>query len=267
VVPTSGPNTAGALAHEALAAGADLVLALGGDGTVNEIVQGMVGSAVPLHILPAGTANVFGTETHQAGRPEQAAARLPECLPHRIALGRLTCDRGKTVRHFLLMAGVGLDAHIVYRVDVALKARAGKLAYWLAGFRMFGRDLAEFDAHVDGTVQRCSFLLASRVRNYGGDLEIARQTSLFDDRFEVVLFSGRQARRYIRYLLGILFGTLHGVQGVTVHRVSRVELPCPQDERVYVQVDGEFAGRLPATIEIVPDALTVLLPPDYTPQQ
>lgn len=262
LVPTTGPGTAGALARQAVDAGASLILAAGGDGTINEVLEGMVHTSVPLGILPAGTANVLANEMRVPAGIERAAAQLAGCIPCRIPVGRVRFRDGRE-RHFLLMAGAGLDARIVYEVSGPLKAKVGKAAYWVAGFRMAGRRLDEFRIRVDGHSHACSFALVSKVRNYGGDFQIARDTSLFDDRFEVVLFAGRNSFRYIRYLAGVALNRVSGMRGVTVLRTSEVTLETPHDRRVYLQVDGEFAGRLPAAIETVPDALTLLVPEEY----
>jgi diacylglycerol kinase family enzyme len=263
VAPTTGPGTAGAIARDHIARGADLIVAAGGDGTVNEIAEGMVHTDVPLAILPAGTANVLAVETQLGVKPERAAARLKELQPRRISVGRVVAEGGKVSRHFLLMAGIGLDAQIVYRVNAALKSRTGKLAYWVASWTLLGRSLPEFDVEVDGRPYRCSFALISKVKNYGGDFSIARSVDLMQDRFEVVLFEGRSTFRYARYFTGLLLNRLDRMKGVTVTRAREVKLGCPEDSRVYVQIDGEFAGHLPAEIRIVPDALTVLLAEGY----
>lgn len=263
VAPTTGPATAGAIAREHIAGGADLILAAGGDGTVNEVLEGMVHSRVPLGVLPAGTANVLACEMKLEFSLERAAAQLGQCHPHRISVGHVTCDAGQVCRHFLLMAGVGLDAHIVRQVSVALKARTGKLAYWIAGGNLLGRRLAEFHVEIDGRTSVCSFALFSKVRNYGGDFEIAREVSLFDNEFEAVLFSGPSSIRYVKYLAGMVLRRLQHMSGVDVLHTCRVSLNCAEDQSVYVQVDGEFAGALPAELRIVPDALTLLIPPSY----
>src|SRR5208283_3236349 len=134
--PTTGPRTAGALAREQIERGADLILAAGGDGTLNEVAEGMAHSQVPLGVLPAGTANVLAMEMKLGGDFLAAARRLGECRPHRISIGQVSSEGGAVSRHFLLMAGIGLDAQIVYRVSAPLKARIGKLAYWIAGWRL-----------------------------------------------------------------------------------------------------------------------------------
>jgi len=263
VAPTTGPQTAGALARRHIENGADLILAAGGDGTINEVAEGMVHSAVPLGILPAGTANVLAMEMKMGHDLERVASRLHEYRPRRISVGRVTFDGGRQSRHFLLMAGIGLDAHIVYHVSAPLKSRVGKLAYWVAGWSLFGRRLGQVQAELEGAARQCSFALISKVRNYGGDFEIARTVSLFDDRFEAVLFEGHTSLPYVKYFIGMMLNRLSGMRGVTVLRGEKVTLSSSEDHRVYVQIDGEFAGHLPAEISLVPDALTLLVPPTY----
>ena len=252
------------MARNAIASGAELVLAAGGDGTINEVCEGMVHSRVPLGILPAGTANVLAHELGLACDPEGAARALTRCTPERISVGRVHySDGGAGSRHFLLMAGAGLDARMVYEVSASLKNAAGKLAYWAAGFRLLGQPLEEFEARVDEVTFRCSFALVSKVRNYGGTFEIARDTSLFDDRFEVVLFEGANSRRYLKYFAGVMLNRVQNMKGVKVLRARSVCLSPAADRRVYIQVDGEYAGRLPGSIEIVDDALTLMAPDAY----
>ena len=267
VLPTTGPGTACGIARQRIAAGADLVVAAGGDGTINEVAEGMVTSGVPLAILPAGTANVLATEMKLAPHVERAAESLDDWRPRRISVGHATCDGGRVARHFLLMAGIGLDAHIVYHVSGPLKARAGKLAYWVAAGGVLGRALPQLQAETDGQRHECSFALVTKVRNYGGDFEIAREVGLFDDQFEVVLFEGRSSLRYVKYFTGMVLHRLSGMEGVTVLRASRVALSSTSGQRVHVQIDGEYAGPLPAEIRIVPGALTLLVPSAYRPPE
>jgi len=261
--PTTGPGMAGSLARRHIEDGADLILAAGGDGTINEVAEGMVHSRVPLGLLPAGTANVLAMEMRLGGRMERVAQRLEEYVPRRISMGHLAAGGGRVSRHFLLMAGVGLDAHIVYHVSADLKARVGKFAYWVAGWSLLGRRLSQIHVEIDGRSRECSFALLSKVRNYGGDFEIAREVTLFEDHFEVVLFQGRSTLPYVKYFAGLALGRLAGLKGVEVLHAGEVKLSGPQDNRVYVQIDGEFAGYLPAQVRIVPDAITLLVPPAY----
>jgi YegS/Rv2252/BmrU family lipid kinase len=262
-VATRGPGTGGEIAREKVQSGADLILVAGGDGTVNEVMNGMVHTAVPLGVLPGGTANVLATELGIRGRMEKVARCVREWIPRRVSVGLLHASSGMISRYFLLMAGVGFDAHIVNSVHPGLKRQHGTLSYWMAGFGELGRRLEEFDVRVNGRSFRCSFALASRVRSYGGSVAIARHASLFSDDFGVVLLEGSNTFRYLKYLAGVLTNRLERMEGISFLRAERIEFSGPADQRVHVQVDGEAAGYLPASVEIVPDALTLLTPAPF----
>ena len=252
------------LARNAVEGGADLVLVLGGDGTVNEAANGMIPSRVPLGILPGGTANVLCNELGLGNRLDRAVERLGNCVERRIGVGR--CNGGHAFlsryfssRYFLMMAGVGLDATIVAKVNPSLKARTGKLAYWAAGFGEFFRPVGQFQVCVDGEQRRCGFALVSRVRNYGGDLEIASGASLLSDDFEVVLFRGSNPVRYAAYLTAVILRQAQSMPGVRTLRARQIAF----SGEAHLQFDGEYGGRLPASFEMVSDALTLLAPPEY----
>jgi diacylglycerol kinase (ATP) len=259
---TPGPNKAGELARKVAHAGCDLVLAAGGDGTINEAINGLIGANVVFGALPAGTANVLANELGMSSRPDRAASQLLHAVPTRIALGAY--DRpGHPRRHFALMAGVGLDARIVYELDLNLKARLGKLAYWHGGFRQLGRPVPQFTISVNGVSHRASFALITRVRNYGGDFEIAKRVRLTDSDFEIVIFQNREWHDYLRFFGAIVPNRLYTTPGVTLCRGTEATVISPEDSRIYVQADGEAIGGVPATILTVPDALTLLIPRQY----
>jgi diacylglycerol kinase family enzyme len=260
-LPTEGANHATTLAREALARGADCVLAAGGDGTINEALNGMIGSEVPLGILPAGTANVLACEMRLGRGIREACRRLASLEPRRIAAGRFEPAAGEP-RYFLLMAGAGFDADVVRRVQPGVKRRLGKAAYWIAGMSRIGARLPQMSVRLNGREIETGFALASRVRNYGGDLEIAREVSLLDRDFEFAAFKGRSTWPYAFYMSGVVFGALSKLPGVTVTRTDALELAPSNGRPVYVQLDGELAGTLPARITAVPEAVTLLTPPE-----
>jgi len=260
VVATEGPGHATELARRAAETGADLVLVASGDGVLNEAINGLVYTPVTLGVLPAGTANVLASEFSLARSPAAVAELLPQLVPCRVSVGRLEAT-GAPPRYFLLMAGVGVDAQIVATIDPELKKRLGKLAYWLGGFDQLGRRFPEFRVRVNGDDRRSSFALASRVRNYGGDLEIAKRVSLLEDYFELVCFEGEDSFRYLKYLTGVLARVHDKMEGVSIQQVREVRFEPLEVQPILVQVDGELAGKLPARIELVPEALTLLVPP------
>ena len=251
--PTPGPGQGAEMARRAVAEGADLVLACGGDGTINEVVNGLAGSEAALAILPAGTGNVLGLELGLPLDPVKAAGRVGELEPRRIALGRVNG------RYFHSMCGAGLDAEIVYHLDLRSKARLGKLAYFLAAARELTRRRERIRASVDGRESECTFALAARAAYYGGSFRIARLAHLLDDGFQAALFPSRSNLRYLVYLGATVTGNIHRLGDVLVTRAKRMELTGPGR----IQVDGEYAGRLPAVVEAVAGALTLLVPRRY----
>lgn len=257
--PTEAAGHATELARDAVTAGADLILVLGGDGTINEVANGMIRSHVPLGVVPGGTANVLANELGLGNSLERAIERLGRCVERRIAVGAL-CHGSGEPRHFLMMCGVGLDATIVTKVNPELKARTGKLAYWVAGLGQFFHTVGEFQVEAGAErQQQCGFVLASRVRNYGGDMEIASGASLLSDDFEVVLFDGSHPLRYAAYMTAVTLRQVKSMPGVKTLRARRVAF----SGDAHLQIDGEYGGRIPATLEIVPDALTLLAPVAY----
>jgi diacylglycerol kinase (ATP) len=262
-IATTGPGHAGEIARQEVDRGAELILVAGGDGTINEAVNGMAFSDVPLGILPAGTANVLANELGIGNTMERAAGVLPDAVQERIALGTISSADQASPRYFLMMAGAGLDADIVYHLNPRLKEATGKVAYWIAGFSKVGRRIPEFTVQANGREHRASFALVSRVRNYGGDLEIAPTISLLDDEFEMVLFEGESSFGFLKYMLAVIVRQQQSMRGITILRTRHAVFSCPQDSKIHLQVDGEYAGVAPARVEIVPNALTLLVPPGF----
>ncbi len=262
-IATTGPGHAGEIARQEVDRGAELILVAGGDGTINEVVNGMAFSDVPLGVLPAGTANVLACELGIGKSMERAAETLADTVLERVALGSITNGADGPPRHFLLMAGAGLDADIVYHLNGRLKQAFGKVAYWIGGFSRVGRRFPEFTVETNGCEFRASFALLSRVRNYGGDLEIAPTISLLDDEFEMVLFEGESSLGFLKYMLAIVAHQQQNMQGITILRTRLAEFSSAPGQQIHLQVDGEYVGVAPARVEIVPNALTLLVPPGF----
>jgi diacylglycerol kinase (ATP) len=262
VKPTPMAGTAGALARDlATTAGVNRILVAGGDGTMNEVVNGIAELNVEVGILPAGTGNVLANELG-IGKWQQALDTLSTWIPRRVPVGVLSFPDG-TSRKFLMMAGAGLDARLVYAVNPSLKRHVGKLAYWLAGLSQLSRKLEQMRVVADGHDLQSSFCLASRVRNYGGDLSIAPSIRLPENDLEIVCFEGKMAADYLPHLAAVLTGRVATAEGISVFRCRELELFPSTEKPVHVQVDGEHAGYLPACVKVVPDAITLLLPPAY----
>lgn len=266
LIQTLAPGSATDQVKEEIAGGCDFIVAAGGDGTINEIAEGMLFTGVPLAVLPCGTANVLARELGLPPSMESAAAAISRYQVQTISVGSLR-GGALTQRSFLCMMGVGLDADIISRLNLDLKAAAGKLAYYICGFSQVARILPEFDVEVDGQRHRASFALVSRVRNYGGDLEIARNASLLRNDFEVILFKGNLAFRYLPYLLGVALKRVHRMPGVEVLRAQTVKCHSVGGKKVYVQIDGELVGEAPVEAESVTGALNLLVPPEFVSRE
>ncbi len=261
---TKSRGDATRLAAEAVSAGCDLVVACGGDGTINEVIAGMAGSGVPLLTLPAGTANVLAEEVGFPAGVAKTAALLPSLVPVKVPLGRVRYRQPEAgSRLFLLMCGVGVDASIVYHLNTKLKKYLGQGAYWLGTIEQIQRKFPPFEIRLNGKTFESTFALISKSKRYGGRLVIAPNAHVLSGEFQVVIFHGDSPLRYVGYLAQIATQTLGQFEDVTFHHTDRVELLSPTDERVYIEADGEFVGRLPATVETLPEALTLLLPPEY----
>ena len=218
----------------------------------------MIGSDAHLGVLPGGTANVLAMELGLGSRLVRGIHRLSNCIPKRISAGKIWRS-GEQPRHFLMMAGAGFDAQVVVDLSPGLKSRTGKFAYWVAGFSQIVKRVGQLETCINGDKYPCGFMLAARVRNYGGDLELASGASLLSNDFETVMFEGSNPLRYLFYMMAVSVKQVQKMPGVHTVRSTRVELLGDAP----MQIDGEYIGRSPATIEIVPDALTILVPESY----
>ncbi|MEJ2007226.1 MAG: diacylglycerol kinase family protein [Acidobacteriota bacterium] len=265
---TSNPGDGEELARAAVDSGCDLVIACGGDGTINEVINGMAPSRTPLAILPGGTANIVARELRLPGSIARAAKQLPSWSPCRIPLGRASWnDSGSPRRrYFIAVAGIGFDAHIISQLNVPLKLRMGVAAYVYEALRQtFRYGFPGFECAVNGQKVSGTFAVVQRSRRYAGWLRLARSHSIRDLKFSCAHFKSDRPRRYFLYALAVLTQTHHRLPDVAFLRGSHVCCTGSKpDEAIYFEVDGELAGRLPVSFETVPDALTLMAPQSFT---
>jgi len=276
VIATQSSDEATAKAREAVTEGCDTVFACGGDGTIHDVVQGIARTPVALAILPLGTANALAHDLRVPLHPVAAARAALSAHPRRIALGQLryVSLQGKPANcYFVVAAGVGVDAHLFYKLQSGMKQRLGMAAYYAKAWHLWmthkmRRFVVEY-REPDGRVVTCSDvteLLAVRIQHFGGVLkELAPGASR--DRNDVRLVLCRSSSRavYLRYVFRGLVGAQWKVSGVELAHSREIE--CTLDpavatssNRVYIEADGELLGTIPAQIGIAPDALTLLVP-------
>lgn len=249
---TEYPDHATELAAEA---GERLVVAAGGDGTINEVVNGLHKEAT-LGILPLGTANVLARELGLPLKPEKACRRLLEGEHSRIDVGVATNRHGEE-RRFTFVAGIGFDANVIYTVTPRLKRYFKALAFILSAFRVYAEE--EFPAihiHHGDTIYITQFAILANGRYYGGDFKVAREGSLNSGELEAIL-----VERISALLRPDILGRILARQPLnsTMRSFGARELSArAPGAEVPVQIDGELWGRLPMSFRIEPGALKVI---------
>ncbi len=255
---TSGPGDATAIARTAAASGANQIIVSGGDGTINEALQGIVGTRSRMAIMPRGTGNVLARDLGIPIDNFEAAAVIARGKSRRIFPGCAIDETSGTKRHFLLMAGIGLDAAVVRRVRPQLKKRFGKAAFWFSGLTHLAHwRPAIFEVEIDGKLLSGTFAAIGKAASYGGDLSLTPRARIEQPDFEVCVVSSRSRLRYLKLLPHMMrSGVPENRSEVTFMRTTRVvatgEAP--------VQVDGELIGKLPMRFEIAPEPIEIIVP-------
>ena len=263
---TTGPGHATEIAARAAAENRGLVIACGGDGTLNEIVNGLAahqnGHRVPLALLPGGTANILAKELDLPWDIPSAAEKLVRGTVKEIALGLATpVEQPDKQKYFLSVAGAGPDGMIVYSIDLELKARVGILAYWLEGAReVFRYKFPHFRVVSGDRKIDASLVIVGRTQNYGGPFKITDQADLYSNQFEVMTLTTQSGFRYLSYLPTLWMGKLRGTEGVDFFKTDSVLCEPLDNNPIYAQIDGEPLARLPVEFKIVPRALKLLVP-------
>src|SRR5712671_2191977 len=203
---TTAPGDATVMAERASAEGRQLVIACGGDGTLNEVINGLAaqknGHRVPMALLPGGTANVLAKELGLPWDIPGAAERLMHGEIKEIALGLATpIEEPARKRYFLSVAGAGPDGMIVYSIDLDLKARLGILAYWWQGAReVFRYTFPHFRIVTGERELDVSLVVVGRTKHYGGPFRITDEADLYADEFEIMGLTTQSGFRYLSYL-------------------------------------------------------------------
>ena len=258
---TNGPEDASRLASHAVADQVDIIVSYGGDGTLNEVIQGMAMSQTSLAVWPGGTANVVARDIGMMTSIERLADIIAAGKTKRVALGLARSEEAETPhsRYFLMMAGIGIDASIARGVNHRLKRATGELAYWWCGIKhlLFWR-AEPFSIEVDGKHYESAFALVGNGKGYGGGMMMTPGAKLEEPWFEVfILPCQRNNVSYLRALAACRKGTPEA-GGATLIRGKHIKANSADEP--WVEVDGEVIGPLPMTLDIVPDALSIIVP-------
>ena len=266
MLETRNPGDGMRLARAAVAEGVQVAIAAGGDGTVNEVVNGLAGSSVALGVLPVGTGNVWAKELGFVGmlptlrNPlREAATALTISATHDVDLGLANG------RYFLLWAGLGFDAQVTHEVEPQheTRRRVGNLLYATESLRVA---LQFAGSHSTVTIdgrrhhQRVVELVIANAQLYSGGLvRVAPAACMVDGCLDVCIFQDRGPGSTLHHIIGLLARShVHDPQ-VAFYRARRIEIEA--DRPMPVQIDGDAYGTTPLAVEVVPAALRVLVPP------
>jgi YegS/Rv2252/BmrU family lipid kinase len=259
----------------AVAAGSDAIFACGGDGTIHDVLQAVVGSNTAIGVIPMGTANALAHDLGIPLSPTGAARAALSADARRVAVGRVTYQDfsgSRASRYFTVTAGVGLDAHLFHKLNNMAKEQLGMFAYyakateiWLTHEMQFFE--VEFLASTgEGRREIVTQLLAVRITQFGGVLrELAPGAALLRDDMRLVLFKTSSRLRYLSYVLQGTFARQgRNVPGIELAFAERLLCHAlateSEDPKIYIEADGELLGTVPAEISMVPNAFTLLLP-------
>lgn len=251
---TSEAGDASRIAAEAVRDGVEVIIAAGGDGTLNEVVNGIGNAPVRLGILPVGTMNVFATEL---GIPHGNLERAWSII-----------EQGKVVAvdlpkandtHFIQLAGVGLDAEVVRKTTADSKKALGPLSYLLTLVQVAAHKPPRVVVETEGgRIREGSFVLIGNGRLYGGPFPVFKRASLHDGLLDVLVFQNQTHWDVVRYFQAIAFGTHPELPDVEYFQTSSIKVTSSGD--VPVELDGEVAGMLPCLFSVEPQKLRVMAP-------
>ncbi len=257
ILGTAASGDAIRLAQEAVANETNLLIVAGGDGTINEVAQAVVGSATALAILPSGTANVLAKELRLPRQPEELAKLIATGRTRNISVGRASKPDGGWSRYFILMAGIGLDATIIETVNPIQKKRWGLGSYIAAGLKTLATwPLHPFSLNFNAQKHDATFAIVANGANYAAWFTIAPKSRLESDHLEVCVFNSRSRLIYLSYAFLSLFGAHTWSSQVIYEPVT--ETYANSSNTTPVQLDGELVGHLPMHFECVPHALRIV---------
>ena len=257
VLPTCASGDAERLAREADQS-FDLIVAAGGDGTVNEVANGIFAASRPLAVLPLGTGNVLANEIGLPRDPRRLARVIADGTPKPIWPGRAGD------RLFLAMTGVGFDAEVLGALDPCLQRRFGKLGYiWAILLCLWRYRRAEFVVGIEGGAYRAASVIVTTGRLYAGRFVIAPDARLDVPLLHIVLFQRAGRLAVLCYLGAMLLGRLHQLADVSIVAARCASVAAGEPAAAgpsVVETDGEIRGRLPLAIEIAARPLLLVQP-------
>ncbi|HKQ79869.1 MAG TPA: diacylglycerol kinase family protein [Blastocatellia bacterium] len=260
LMPTNRAGDATELTRKSVDDGAEIVVVCGGDGTINEAAQSLVGTETALAVWPCGTANVLAREMRLPGDENAFSELIAGRSARTISVGRAEKPETGWRRYFLLMAGIGLDATIVNGVDLGLKRLIGAGAYLASGLDYLARlPLTPFSIDLNGRRLESTFTVISNAASYAVCFTLAPGAEMDDDKLDVCVFNSRSRLAYLTYAFLSMAKGLHTRVSKVVYQPAQ-EAHANSNDKALVQLDGDVMGTLPMRFEIAPQALRIIAP-------
>ena len=258
ILLTEKSNDATRLAEEAAREKPYAIIAAGGDGTINEVINGIVKSDIPLAILPLGTTNVLAKEL---GIPENINGAMETAVsrkPRTVSLGRIELNPGTDSaysRYFCLMAGIGFDGKTVHDISVAVKKKSGKAAYIFSGIKnLLHYTPNQLFYNIDGKEYAGFSSITGKASKYGGNFKITPDANLSTPTLYTCIFQGNKRSDLLRYVLKFMTGRLLEERDIIYLQSASVEIL----GTAHIQIDGDYLGVTPAKITVEKDALQII---------
>ncbi|OGW76327.1 MAG: hypothetical protein A3J81_01405 [Nitrospirae bacterium RIFOXYB2_FULL_43_5] len=236
-----------------------LIIAAGGDGTYNEVINGIACTNIPMAILPLGTTNVLAKELGISKSIETAVSIALERNSRHVSLGRITIEASSEMpqnsRYFCLMAGIGYDAETVYGIKDEIKRYSGKGAYILSGLKTLLRWAADkLTFTMNGVSCEGYSAIICKTSKYAGNFRIAPDADIKNADFYTFIMHGKKRLDIFRYVSGIVMEKHLKCTDITYRKIENMAVK----GKAHIQIDGDYFGMTPAKIEVVPEALRLI---------
>lgn len=233
----------------------ETIIIAGGDGTINEAIQPLIFSNCRIAILPLGTANVLSKELGIPNSLKRALNLIIEGKEKKISAGKIVLTLSGETRYFLLMAGIGFDAEVVFSNNEKLKKFFGRFSYIISGFKtLFNFSQEEIIFKVDGEEFSGYSALISNSSRYGGNFKITKAASIFEPDFHSLILERNSSIDIIKIFFSSFLKFHPAFEGLQFKIAKEIKI----EGNAKIQCDGEFAGNTPCEIKIVPQALTII---------
>lgn len=231
----------------------DAIVAAGGDGTMHDVAEGLVGRPTPLGIIPMGTGNVFAQEIHLPRSPDQLAKMLMHGQVRDIPVGQVNG------RPFLFVIGVGFDAEAVRLFESEGTRKLGQVGFvWPVLRALISHHDRLLRIKTDRGEAEAHWVIVTRVKHYAGNLMLAPDADLHQERFYLLRIKGSGPLNRVRQLAALALGVISHDPAVRVESATRIRID--GDRAVPVQIDGEVLGELPLEISLHPKRLNIIFP-------